>query len=95
MSKITDQITIKLNAKRFKPLIEKLENFAGKGITECNSDLVGKALFFCYYSLHDKKPACNDKTAFQIISEISGMGKPELLLDFLQAYSTFKKNGLR
>jgi hypothetical protein len=95
VGKITDQITVKLNAKKFRPLLEKLESFAGKGITECNSDLVGKALFFCYYSIYDKKPDCNDKTTFQIISEMTGMEKPEMLLNFLQAYSEFKKQGLK
>ena len=92
---ITDQITIKLNAKKFRPLLKKLESFAGQGLVSCDSDLVGKALFYCYYSIYVKKPDCNNKTVFEIVSEMCKKDKPEMVLNFLNEYSDFKKHGLK
>jgi hypothetical protein len=93
--KITEQITIKLNAKRFRPLLKKLEAFGGHGLTDSDSDLVGKALFYCYYSIYCKKPDCKNMSTFEMVSAMSGKEKPELVLNFLNKYAEFKKQGLK
>jgi hypothetical protein len=93
--KITEQITVKLNAKRFRPLMKELESFAGDGLIECPSDLVGKALFYCYYSIYHKRDDRDGKSVVEFVSEKSGEQKSELILNFLKEYHTFKKHGLK
>ena len=92
---MTKQITIKLNESRFRPLMDKLRAFGGEGLVDSDSDLVGKALFYCYHSIYYKNPELGDKTSYDVISEKSGAGKSELLLKFLNMYHQFKKKGLK
>jgi len=89
---ITEQITIKLNKKLFGPVLESLRKFGGEGITESDSDLVGKSLFFAYDFVYDKKPECNNRTLLQLCLERLGPeGQAEQLLAFLNKYHKFKK----
>jgi hypothetical protein len=89
---MTKQITIKLNEERFRPLLNKLRMFGGDGITESDSDLVGKCLFLCYELIYNKRG--RDKTSFDVLAENAGQDKPQLILGFLSDYYRFKKKGL-
>lgn len=90
---MTEQITIKLNKKTFRPVLDKLTNFAGTGICESDSDIAGKALFYAYRATCKKHEKIN-KTTFDVITEIRGLSKPEALLEFLNDYYGFKKEGI-
>ncbi|MBW2964206.1 hypothetical protein KY363_01990 [Candidatus Woesearchaeota archaeon] len=90
---MTEQITIKLNKKMFRPVIEKLKEFAGTGMFDSDSDIAGKALFYTLRATCKKHEKLN-KTSFDIITETTGLTKPEALLEFLNDYYKFKKNGL-
>jgi hypothetical protein len=90
---VTKQITIKLNYNQFRPLLDELTKFAGKGITDSDSDNAGKALFYSYRSIMKKHPDLG-KSTFDVITETRKMTKPEALLEFLNDYQRFKKSGL-
>jgi hypothetical protein len=92
---MTKQITIKLNHDHFRPLLEELKLFAGTGITESDSDMVGKALFFCHQSVIQRIPQRNHKTHFEILTDNIGISKSDAILYFLNNYSDFKKKGLK
>ncbi len=91
---MTEQITIKLNYKLFRPLMDKLVMFGGNGITESDSDLVGKALFFTHFFVHHRFPERGNKTDYEMLSEMVGKEKSEMLLTFLGEYHKFKKEGI-
>jgi hypothetical protein len=91
---LTKQITIKLNHKQFRPLLDKIQEFAGIGLTESDSDTVGKSLFFCYQSLIQKQPHRDNKTHFELLLDTVGIDRAQAMLFFLNNYSEFKKKGL-
>jgi len=91
---LTKQITIKLNHKHFRPLLDKLQEFAGSGLTESDSDSVGKSLFFCYQSLVQRQPHRGNKTHFEILIDSLGIDRAQAMIFFLNHYSEFKKKGL-
>ena len=88
------QITIKLNSELFRKLLEDLRKFAGQGVAESDSDLVGKALFACYYFITQKQEKFDGKTDFEMLSELKNQDISEGLVKFLNDYYTFKKKGL-
>lgn len=92
--KITKQITIKLNEERFRPLVEKLNEFAGTGLAASDSELVGRCLFYCYFSIFSKTSDAGTKSGFEKLQEVAGIDSSEMILRFLQDYSKFKKGGL-
>jgi hypothetical protein len=83
-----------LNAGIFKDLLEELKKFAGEGIADSDSDLVGKSLFFCYYHIRRRQKALGGKTNFQTLAELRKQEVPEMLMDFLNEYYIFKKKGI-
>jgi hypothetical protein len=90
---MTEQITIKLNKELFRPLIDELRDFGGHGITESDSDLVGKTLFFTYFFIsRNQEPS--GKTALESVLEFRKVEKAEAILRFLNDYYLFKKKGL-
>ena len=95
MNDLTKQITIKLNYNQFRPLLEELKTFAGTGITESDSDMVGKSLFFCHQATIQRLPHRGNKTHFEILTENIGISKSEAILYFLNNYAEFKKKGLK
>ena len=90
---MTEQITIKLNKELFRPLIDELSDFGGRGITESDSDLVGKSLFFAYFFISSKQGSAG-KTSLETVLEAKKIEKAEAILQFLNDYYVFKKKGL-
>ncbi|MBW2964208.1 hypothetical protein KY363_02000 [Candidatus Woesearchaeota archaeon] len=91
---MTKQITIKLNEEQFQPLLDTLQKFAGDALGETNSDFVAKTLFFCYYFITKKHPEFQNKTDYELLAEMKHIDKAEVMLEFLNEYSRFKKEGL-
>ncbi|MFC1800978.1 hypothetical protein ACFLZB_00750 [Nanoarchaeota archaeon] len=90
---MTKQITIKLNYELFRPLIDSLRHFSGQGVVSSDSDLVGKALFFAHFII--RHPTKKGKTRFEILAEDASVEKPESIVNFLNEFYLFKKNGLK
>lgn len=90
---MTKQITIKLNYKQFRPVLDSLVSFSGEGMYESDSDIVGKSLFYCYRATNIKHKDVG-KTTYEVMTERRGMSKSEALLEFLEEYYRFKKEGL-
>jgi len=75
--------------------MDKLNEFAGTGLSTSDSDLVGKCLFYSYFSIFCKVHDRNTKSGFEVLGESSNLESSEMILNFLQAYSLFKKQGLK
>ncbi len=91
---VTKQITIKLNEEKFRPLIDKLNEFSGTGLATSDSELVGRCIFYTYFSIFSKVHNQNTKSGFEVLQDCSGQDSSELIMTFLQEYSSFRKKGL-
>jgi hypothetical protein len=91
---MTEQITIKLNQKKFEPLLNVLAVLIGKGITRSDSDLAAKCLFFCYYFLTFEHKEDKGKTFADMCEELSSTDMTSKILNFLKEYQNFQKTGL-
>jgi len=88
---MTDQITVKLNEKLFRPLIEDIDKFTGPGMVKSDSDLVAKCIFFTHQFMYKKQDSLGGKTLWEVLQEQSGREKPEMILTFLKNYSEFSR----
>ena len=93
MNILTEQITLKLNKKTFRPLLDKLKSFGGDAISESDSDLAGKCLYFSYFFIYEKQD--DGTTLYDKYFETRDIGKAEGLLKYLNAYYAFKKEGIK
>jgi hypothetical protein len=89
---MTEQITVKLNKKMFRPLLDEIRTFGGEGMYDSDSDLVAKSLFFTYYFMQVKQKS--GKTIMETVMQARNLEKAEAVLSFLNDYFTFKKHGL-
>ena len=87
---MTEQIVIKLNKNKFKPLLEKF-----RLSEQCRSDseVVGKALFANYLILHEKVPKLKNKTRLQFLLEAEDSNMDKQLMELLKKYTEFVKTG--
>jgi len=85
---MTEQITIKLNTKKFKPLIDDLNEF-GKKHCGSNSEIAAKAIFFTHEYFFEKLEKLDNKTRIETILEKMGEPKDKAILDFIKKYNRF------
>lgn len=88
---MTDQIVVKLNKKKFKPLLDFLIQ-KGKGISNSYSECVGKSLFFAHLYLTEKVPELNNKTRLDYFNYLSKKPHDSSVLSFLSKYKNFLNN---
>ena len=87
---MTEQIVIKLNKAKFKPLLEKF-NGVIKGSSNSDSWLVGFALWYIdqfYFETHDY---LDNKTSAQHLIEKKGVGVHQALISVRAKYIEFIK----
>jgi len=87
---MTNQIVIKLNKDKFKPLIEKL-HCVGYEQSLSYSNAVGKSLFFCYLVNSEKIPSLENMTIIDYVCKNIKKSREELLLSFLAKYVKWLK----
>jgi len=85
---MTKQITIKLNEKRFKPLIESLIE-SNNRTSKSYSEAVGKAIFYSHQATVKKHHELGNKTIQEKICELREITKEQCQIEFLRAYSEF------
>ena len=85
---MTEQIVIKLNKKKFKPLLDECIRASGGAISNY-SECVGKTLFFMHIYLTEKNDKLDKKTIQQFLLEHSGTSKEEMTLIFFKKYNEF------
>lgn len=88
---MTDQIVIKLNKKKFKPLIEKFK--LSEQCSKSDSEVVGKALFATYLLLCEKVPKLKNKTRIQFLLDAQGTNMDKQIMELLKKYTKFIKTG--
>ena len=91
---MTNQIVIKLNEEKFKPLLDKLKT-NGHGAVSSYSELVGKIIFFDYLLWTRKCEELGGKTKAEFLINKLGLTNDELTVDFLQKYIEFTKSGIK
>jgi len=89
---MTNQIVIKLNEKKFKPLLDKLKS-NGHGAVRSYSELVGKIIFFEHLLWEEKCKEFNDKTRMQFLMDKLGETHAEFMKCFLKQYIKFISSG--
>jgi len=89
---MTKQIIIKLNERKFKPLLEQLAK-DGHGSVSSYSELVGKIIFFDFLLWKQKIKRFNDKTSMQFLTNALKPNKYKLSEKFLRSYKKFAKTG--
>ncbi|MBR9706240.1 hypothetical protein GOV14_04345 [Candidatus Pacearchaeota archaeon] len=85
---MTKQIVIKLNEKKFKPILDKLMNACHK-TSRSYSDLVGKCLFFSQKYNSEEIPELDNKSQRDFILNKLGKPKDMAFLEFLKKYTEF------
>jgi hypothetical protein len=82
-------ITSKLKKDKFRPLLDDIEKYAGMRARSENS-LVGGCVFFTHACITHKT---NDgRTMFEIIGEMFGKPKHEMVLMFLNTFYEFMRS---
>jgi len=89
---MTNQIVIKLNEKKFKPILDKLKS-NGYGTVGSYSELVGKIIFFEYHLWNKKCKELNDKTRMQFLMDKLDETHSQFLKFFLSKYIKFISSG--
>jgi len=81
---MTKQIIIKLNYKKFKPLLDDL-------ITMCpahsKSELVGLCVYLTWQHCNNEIKELDCLTMFEYLCKIKDITKEKALIDFLQEYN--------
>jgi hypothetical protein len=85
---MTKQIVIKLNEKKFKPILKKLEQ-NGYGPVRSHSEFVGKILFFEYLLWNQKCEKLNKKTRMNFLMEKLKETHAGFMKTFLLNYNKF------
>ena len=85
---MTRQITVKLNEKKFAPILKDLKLLGG-GIEITNSEAAGKAIFFTHRYLTKKETKLGNKTRLDSYLEASGYSRDECTIQFLKEYAEF------
>lgn len=85
---MTSQIVIKLNKKKFKPILD----FVKKGaLSKSYSELAGLCVWYCHNCLTKKVPELGNKTKAEFIAENMGMSPEERILATVKEYNDFIK----
>ena len=85
---MTEQIVIKLNKKKFKPLLDSLIKKGGD-LSVSYSECVGKCLFFLYLFSSEKNPRLDYMTQYEYLLERTKSTHEVTLLSFLMRYKKF------
>ena len=88
---MTKQIVIKLNEKKFRPLINKLK--VSERISKSDSEIVGKTLFGAYVLMSEKLPELSNKTRIEYLMAKSGSTFEQGIFNLLELYTRFIKTG--
>ena len=89
---MTKQIVIKLNEKKFKPILDKLKS-NGYGAIGSYSELAGKIIFFDYLLWNKKCNELNCKTRMQFLMDKLKETHSQFLKFFLSKYIKFISSG--
>jgi len=90
-AKMTEQIVIKLNAKKFKPILDK---FIAKGCdtSRSYSEAVGKLIYWTDEFISDKKPRFDNKTGFEFLVSKDAKSMEDYMLRFISRYHQWTKD---
>jgi hypothetical protein len=88
---MTKQIIVKLNQRRFKPILDKLGS-DGLGSVKSYSELVGKVVFFDFLLEYEKCKKLDNKTCINFLTAGLGLTEEAFKKDFLRNYKEFSKS---
>ena len=85
---MSGQIVIKLNKKKFKPLLDFLME-QGENLSTSYSGIVGKTLFFSFLYFTEKVDFLDNKTQFECFREKNPESSEATLINFFKKYKHF------
>jgi hypothetical protein len=88
---MTDQIIIKLNKRKFRPILDKLNNLA-KGAAQSNSWQAGFAVWFFNDLLREKREHLGGISIVDHLIQKSGLSRSEMLMYVMGKYIQFLKD---
>ena len=83
---MTRQIVIKLNEKKFKPIIERIKP---NMVSKSHSELIGLCLWCYYIFTTEKVPELGNKTREEFLNERMDMPRNEAIISILKNYNIF------
>lgn len=86
--KITKQITIKLNERRFDPLFKLMQEKIDVN-SKSNSEFVGWCVYFCYRYCFEKIPEFGNQTAIEFNTKKRGMNVKDAVIEHIKKYNEF------
>jgi hypothetical protein len=91
VTKITHQITIKLNEERFRPLLDHIL----KQCLVCKtySEEIGKILFFVMWFTRQPLPELGSKTILQFLLKKTGLSREQFIVGLNKEYNKFVRTG--
>jgi hypothetical protein len=87
---MTDQIIIKLNKKKFRPILDKFSNLT-KGAVQSDSWHAGFAVWFFNDMLREKREHLGGVTIVDHLIQKSGLSRSEMLMYTMGKYIQFLK----
>jgi len=89
---MTEQIVIKLNEKKFKPLLDAfIQN--GHGLCKSYSECVEKILFFHYLHATKKVEQLDNMSEREFVSKAKKVPPAESMMNFLKEFEEYLKTG--
>lgn len=88
---MTEQIVVKLNKNKFKPLLDEFNRKFMKNTASSYSWLTGFALWYMHMFSLKKDPDFNNKTRMQWIIDKRNLNSDEALLIMMGRYTEFLK----
>ena len=86
---MTSQLVIKLNKKKFKPLLDSVKQIS---LTKSYSELAGMCIWYCYTCSKEKIQELGNKTKLEFIAEKMGMSMQERIVVNAREFNKFLKN---
>lgn len=90
---MTEQIVIKLNHEKFKPLLDDFNEKILKNSSQSYSWLVGFTVWYMHKFMFDRNEIFDNKTRVQILLEKRGITLDEAILIYMGEFIEFLKTG--
>jgi len=88
---MTKQIVIKLNSKKFKPILDSLKDKCGN-TSKSDSEHVGKCLYFLNRLVNKPNPCFSGLTSLDYLLKVQGITFEKVYMNFLKEYADFLKD---
>ncbi len=83
---MTSQIVIKLNEKKFRPILDCLKPIS---LGRSYSEIAGFCIWYCSLCSREKVPELGNKTRKEFLSEKLGASEEQRVIDLIMKFNEF------